>query len=57
MCAYLTFASRKENEYENRDKIAMVKLRIPVDKETYIPVGDLYKEQFYKYVNNKFVSK
>ena len=35
----------------------VVKLRILMDKETYIPVGDLYKEQFYKYVNNKFVSK
>lgn len=57
MCTYLTFASQKENEYENRGKIAMAKLRIPVDKETYISVGDLYKEQFYKYVNNKFVSK
>lgn len=57
MCAYLTFASQKENEYENRGKTAMAKLRIPVDKETYISVGDLYKEQFYKYVNNKFVSK
>lgn len=28
-----------------------------VIKGTYIPVGELYKEQFYKYVNNKFVSK
>lgn len=42
----------------NLKKIQEVaKLRILMDKETYIPVGDLYKEQFYKYVNNKFVSK
>lgn len=35
----------------------VAKLRILMDKETYIPVGELYKDQFYKYVNNKFVSK
>lgn len=35
----------------------IVKLRIAMDKKTSIPIGDLYKDRFYKYVNNKFVSK
>ncbi|WP_455672961.1 LytR/AlgR family response regulator transcription factor [Phocaeicola sp.] len=42
----------------NLKKIEEVaRLRIVLNKDTYIPIGELYKEQFYKYVNNKFVSK
>lgn len=42
----------------NLKKIKEVaKLRIVMGKETYIPVGELYKEAFYQYVNDKFVSK
>lgn len=42
----------------NLKKIEEVsRLRIILNKDTYIPLGDIYKEQFYKYVNNKFVSK
>lgn len=35
----------------------VARLRIVIDRSTYIPIGENYKEQFYKYVNNKFVSK
>lgn len=53
-----TFMRVHRSYIVNLKKIQEVaKLRILMDKDTYIPVGDLYKEQFYKYVNNKFVSK
>lgn len=42
----------------NLKKIEEVfKFRIVMKHDTYIPVGEIYKEQFYRYVNDKFVSK
>ncbi len=31
--------------------------RVIMDSKTYLPVGDMYKEAFYRYINDKFVSK
>lgn len=42
----------------NLKKIQEVsRLRIVMDKDVYIPVGDLYKDRFYDYVNDKFINK
>ena len=42
----------------NLDKITEVnKNRIILDADTYLPVGDLYKEQFTHYLNAKYLGK
>lgn len=33
------------------------KLRVILDKDTYLPIGDNYKDKFYEYVNRKFICK
>ncbi len=53
-----TFMRVHRSYIVNLKKIQEVtKSRILMNKGVQIPVGDLYKEQFYKYVNGKFVSK
>lgn len=42
----------------NLDKIQEVnKNRVIMDAETYLPIGDLYKEAFQKYLDKKFLGK
>ena len=42
----------------NLKKIQEVnKNRVIIDAETYIPIGDLYREQFNKYIETKFLGK
>lgn len=42
----------------NLEKVNIVsKMRIVFDKEVYIPIGDMYKEKFIKYVNSHFIGK
>ena len=42
----------------NLHKIVEVnKNRIILDSNTYLPIGDLYKEKFTKYINGKFLGK
>ena len=42
----------------NLDKIREVnKNRVIMDKDTYLPIGDLYKEAFQAYLNTKFLEK
>lgn len=42
----------------NLNKIREVnKNRVILDEETYLPIGDLYKETFSKYLNDKFLGK
>ena len=33
------------------------KNRIIMDAETYLPIGDMYKETFQKYIDTKFLGK
>ncbi len=33
------------------------KSRIVLDAETYLPLGDLYREAFTNYLNKKFIGK
>ena len=33
------------------------KNRIILDAETYLPIGDMYKEAFQKYIDTKFLGK
>ncbi len=33
------------------------KLRIVMDKDHYIPIGDIYKDNFFNYINNKSIMK
>ena len=33
------------------------KNRVIMDSETYLPIGDMYKETFQKYIDAKFLSK
>ena len=33
------------------------RLRIIMDKDTYIPISDLYREKFFQYIQDKFISK
>ena len=42
----------------NLDKIQEVnKNRIIMDAETYLPIGDLYKDAFQNYLDTKFLGK
>ena len=42
----------------NLNKIQEVnKNRVIMDSETYLPIGDMYKETFQKYIDAKFLSK
>ena len=42
----------------NLDKIAEVnKNRIILDADTYLPIGDSYKEQFNKYIESRFLGR
>ena len=42
----------------NLDKILEVnKNRVIMDADTYLPIGDLYKEAFQQYVDTKFLGK
>jgi DNA-binding LytR/AlgR family response regulator len=42
----------------NLDKIQEVnKNRVIMDADTYLPIGDLYKEAFQQYVDTKFLGK
>jgi DNA-binding LytR/AlgR family response regulator len=42
----------------NLDKIQEVnKSRVIMDADTYLPIGDLYKEAFQQYVDTKFLGK
>ena len=42
----------------NLDKIQEVnKNRVIMDADTYLPIGDLYKEAFQQYVDMKFLGK
>ena len=42
----------------NLTKIQEVnKNRVIMDSETYLPIGDMYKETFQKYIDAKFLSK
>ena len=42
----------------NLTKIQEVnKNRIIMDAETYLPIGDMYKETFQKYIDTKFLGK
>ena len=42
----------------NLDKIQEVnKNRVIMDADTYLPIGDLYKESFLSYLNTKFLGK
>lgn len=42
----------------NLDKIQEVnKSRVILDEDTYLPVGDLYRDDFYKYLDGKFLGK
>jgi DNA-binding LytR/AlgR family response regulator len=42
----------------NLNKIQEVnKNRVILDSETYLPVGDLYKEAFQSYLNTNFLGK
>lgn len=42
----------------NLDKIQEVnKNRVILDADTYLPIGDSYKEQFNSYINTKFLGK
>jgi len=42
----------------NLKKIQEVnKNRIIMDADTYLPIGDLYKEAFQKYLSTKFLGK
>ena len=42
----------------NLDKIQEVnKNRVIMDAETYLPIGDLYKEAFQAYLDTKFLGK
>lgn len=53
-----TFMRVHRSYIVNLKKIQEVaRLRIVMDKNTYIPVSDLYKEQFYDFLNNKFICK
>ena len=33
------------------------RMRILMDKDTWIPVGDLYKEEFYDYLQSRSIGK
>lgn len=37
--------------------VEIAKLRIKMDAETYLPVGDLYKEDVLEFINNRIVGK
>jgi DNA-binding LytR/AlgR family response regulator len=42
----------------NLNKIEEVnKNRVILDKDTYLPIGDLYKEAFQRYLDTKFLGK
>ena len=42
----------------NLKKIQEVnKNRVIMDSETYLPIGDLYREKFQDYINTKFLGK
>jgi DNA-binding LytR/AlgR family response regulator len=42
----------------NLDKIQEVnKNRVIMDADTYLPIGDLYKEAFQTYLDKKFLGK
>jgi DNA-binding LytR/AlgR family response regulator len=42
----------------NLNKIKEVnKNRVILDADTYLPIGDLYKESFQSYLNTKFLGK
>ena len=42
----------------NLTKIQEVnKSRVIMDKDTYLPIGDLYKETFQKYLDSKYLGK
>lgn len=42
----------------NLDKIQEVnKNKVILDAETYLPVGDNYKEEFNEYLQNKYIGK
>jgi DNA-binding LytR/AlgR family response regulator len=42
----------------NLNKIEEVnKNRVILDKDTYLPIGDLYKEAFQSYLDTKFLGK
>jgi DNA-binding LytR/AlgR family response regulator len=42
----------------NLTKIQEVnKNRVIMDTDTYLPIGDLYKEAFQKYLNTRFLSR
>ena len=42
----------------NLKKIQEVnKNRIIMDENTYLPIGDMYKEAFQQYLNTKFLSR
>lgn len=37
--------------------VEIAKLRIKMDAETYLPIGDLYKDEVLKYINSRIVGK
>ena len=42
----------------NLDKIKEVaKMRIVYEGNVYVPIGDMYKENFFEYIDTKFVGK
>ena len=42
----------------NLDEIQEVnKNRVILDENTYLPIGDLYKESFTNYINSRFLGK
>ena len=42
----------------NLDKIREVnKNRVIMDQDTYLPIGDLYREAFRQYLDTKFLGK
>ncbi len=42
----------------NLDKIQEVnKNRVILDADTYLPIGDSYKEQFNRYIETRFLGK
>jgi DNA-binding LytR/AlgR family response regulator len=53
-----TFMRIHRSYIVNLDKIQEVnKNRIIMDADTYLPIGDLYKEAFQRYLDTKFLGK
>ena len=53
-----TFMRIHRSYIVNLDKIQEVnKNRIIMDADTYLPIGDLYKEAFQRYLDKKFLGK